>query len=131
MRRHEEQRKLAAGKGINKGTTRRHRRTWDQAQKRQLVGQWQQSGVSRREFCRLSGLCYSAFLRWSREAPVDGNNRFVEVKFEKEARNISGLKMETAFDLAELVAPNGWRVRLPQNFDAGQMREVLKILDRC
>jgi transposase-like protein len=134
MREHEGNKAEAAEKGIKSNPAVRTRGRWSQEQKRQLVERWKAGGQSRVEFSRENKLFYGAFLRWTREAEAstEGAGRFVEVEIDALGAERQSTPMaESAFDLAELIAPTGWRIRLPQQFKPGLIKEVMKLLESC
>jgi len=125
MREQGGKRKSAEIQGIEKERPVRQRRSWSQGEKRRLVEQWNQSGLSRLAFCRQLGLCYSGFLRWEREVAVGGSDGFVEVKIGATQQPSS------AFDLAELIAPNGWRIRLSFGYDRREIAALMEMMQQC
>ena len=130
MREHDGEKTAAAIKGIESTARRRTRRRWSEEEKRQLVEQWKRSEQSRVVFSREKGLCYAAFLRWTQETAAGECGRFMEVKI-KRAPAGGGNSGSDVFELAELVAPNGWRIRLPQEFNARRIQEVIDLVASC
>jgi transposase-like protein len=120
--------KSATIQGSNQERPTRQRRRWTPGEKRRLVAQWQHSGLSRLAFCRKHSLCYHTFRLWVQEVAQEGGDRFVEVKLS--ADGIAKPEAER-FALAELTAPNGWRVRLPVGFDRLEIAALLEVMREC
>ena len=82
-------------------------------------------------FCRQDGLCYGNFLNWLRQRTARsaaelgsaGGGGFLEVRLGDGATE-AGARME-------VVAPNGWRVRLGDEFAGGVLRRVLHVVGQC
>ena len=111
-----------------KETDGRERRRRTREQKTKLVERWCESGLSRAEFCRQEGICYGSFLGWiaqwveeSAEAP-----EFVEVIEEPLAVRSPG--EDSAI---EMVAPNGWRVRMRGGVEIQNVERIVEVLSRC
>jgi transposase-like protein len=100
---------------------RRQRRRWSNEERAALVGAWRQSGSSKLHFCQEHTLCYASFLRWVAQEADAGGAPLVEVRLEEPA----------AAGALELVAPNGWRVRLAAGFAADPLRAVVRLLSQC
>lgn len=90
---------------------------------------WCESGLSRAEFCCREAICYGSFVRWiaqwmerEEEAP-----EFVEVV---EAVG-DGSRSDEGSGGIELVAPNGWRVRVRSSFESRDLERVVEVLGRC
>jgi transposase-like protein len=93
-----------------------------------LVERWCESGLSRAEFCRREGICYGSFLNWIGQW-VDGTAEapeFVEV-VEETAQAESSVESGGI----ELVAPNGWRVRMSGAVVSRDLERVVEVLGRC
>ena len=100
-------------------------------QKSELVEGWCESGLTRAEYCRREGLGYGRFLAWiaqwaDRAEEKASVPEFVEVRAAGGA--LEGNPDQPAI---ELVAPNGWRVRLGSDFESGALQRVLELLGRC
>lgn len=113
-----------------RATTRRRRR-WSWEQKLEVIARWEASELSRVAFCRQEGLGYGSFLGWLKrrkagsaaELPGAGGGGLLEVRLgdgvmENQAR-------------MEVVAPNGWRVRLGDEFAGEALRRVLHLVGQC
>jgi transposase-like protein len=101
----------------------RRRRRWTLEERSALIAAWRQSGTSKASFCRERGLCYSNFVRWLAEETGAGMRSLVEVRME-EAAALPGANVE-------LVAPNGWRVRLGRDFAGDNLRKILLVVSQC
>ena len=108
---------------------RRRRLSWEQ--KLEVITRWEASGLSRMAFCRQEGLCYGNFLNWLRQRTArsaaqqqgaDGGG-LLEVRL--------GDGVPEAGARMEVVAPNGWRVRLGDEFADGALRRVLHLVGQC
>ena len=118
--------------------------------RRQLLGAWEQSGLSQAEFCRRRGLKAVNLAWWKRrlKGPVnaDGGRRgrrarraersgFVEVSLPHGSASSSARR--AAFivppsDRYELVLPGGVCLRLPDDFDAERVvRLVRELVAAC
>ncbi len=93
-----------------------------------MVERWCESGLSRAGFCRREGICYGSFLAWiaqwveeTEEAP-----EFVEV-----IEEASAARSRAEDSGLELVAPNGWRVRVGTAFESRDLARVVEVLARC
>jgi transposase-like protein len=113
------------------GATTRRRRRWSWEQKLEVIARWEASGLSRVAFCRQEGLGYGNFLAWLRQRTAGsgaqprgaGGVGFLEVRLADGA---------TAREARmEVVAPNGWRVRLGDEFAEGALRRVLHLVGQC
>lgn len=108
---------------------RRQRWTWEQ--KLELIARWEASGLSRVAFCRQERLCYGNFLNWLRqrtgrsaaELRIGDGGGLLEVRL---SDGVPEVRMRM-----EVVAPNGWRVRIEDEFAEGALRRVLSMLGQC
>jgi transposase-like protein len=113
------------------GATTRRRRRWCWEQKLEVIARWEASGLSRVAFCRQEGLGYGNFLAWLRQHTAGSGAQprgadsggFLEVRLANEA-TATGARMEVG-------APNGWRVRLGDEFAEGALRRVLHLVGQC
>jgi hypothetical protein len=106
---------------------------------RRLLGLWRRSGLTGRDFCCQYGLSEPSFYAWRREiarrdqevvpqarpkrpsAPAGGRKpAFVQMGIAAAAR------AETAL---EVVAGNGWVVRVRSGFAADVLRQLLAVLE--
>lgn len=94
-----------------------------------MVELWCESGLSRAEFCRREELPYLAFLRWVKAASgyEEESPQFVEVVTSDEIAPRAALGMGGS----EVIAPNGWRVRLEGRWQAGKLAALLEVVGRC
>jgi hypothetical protein len=94
---------------------------------RELIAQWQQSGLSRAEFCRQRELCYGSFGNWMKREQEEAarcTGALMEVRLTEDA-------VANAMTGVELIAPNGWRVCLNENFEDARLMRLLKVVSRC
>jgi transposase-like protein len=107
------------------------RRRWNWERKLEAIARWEASGLSRMAFCRQEGLCYGNFLNWLRQRTARsaaelrgaGGGGLLEVRL--------GDGMPEAAARMEVVAPNGWRVRLGDEFAEEALRRVLHVVGQC
>lgn len=95
-----------------------------------LVREWERSGQSMREFCGRRGLKPATMSWWRHEIkrrggePHDaGRVELVEI-----GRGVSAAQAEHGF---EIELANRVRVRVPVQFDAAALRELLAVLGAC
>ena len=90
---------------------------------------WCESGLSRAEFCRREGIPYGSIVRWIAQwiEQEEAKPEFVEVR---EARPEAGRSVAEAGGI-ELVAPNGWRVRMGGAVSKQELERVVEVLGRC
>lgn len=95
------------------------------------MGRWEASGLSRVAFCQQEGLGYGSLLAWLRQRKEGtgaleqdvGGGGLLEVRL-KDGAAEAGARME-------VVAPNGWRVRLGDEFAGEALRRVLHLVGQC
>ena len=109
----------------------RERRRWSSSEKLALVERWKRSGVSRAAFCRQEGLCYSNFLVWVAEWTNQqaSGPEFVEVVEGEQWPKAVGEGRRSGS--IELLAPNGWLVRLGGAFESRDLQRVVEVLGQC
>jgi transposase-like protein len=99
--------------------------------KARLVERWCESGLSRAEFCRRQKICYGSFLgwiaRWMEEEEAAQVPEFVEVL----AAAPKVIRGDGESGGIELIAPNGWRVRLGGDFETRNLERIVEVLARC
>lgn len=90
---------------------------------------WCESGLSRAEFCRREGVPYGSFVRWIAQwmEQEEAEPEFVEVL--EAAPEVSRIVEEASG--IELVAPNGWRVRVGSAIAMRDLERVVEVLGRC
>ena len=98
-------------------------------EKFEWVELWCESGLSRAEFCRREGIPYGSFVRWIAQwiEQEEAKPEFVEVR---EATPEAGRNGEETGGI-ELVAPNGWRVRMGSAVSKQELERVVEVLGRC
>jgi transposase-like protein len=108
---------------------RRYRRS--EEEKAELIERWCESGLSRAEFCRREGISYGSFLGWIASWLVadaaEPAPEFVEVM---EAESVRSPAQGESHGI-ELLAPDGWRVRVSGGFASEDLKRVLEVLGRC
>ena len=80
------------------------------------IVEWQNSGLSRKAFCRERKITYQTFHYWFKRLHVPNASGFEEVK-------LSGRTQGSAF---ELVFPSGVRMVFDGQPSAGWIRELVK-----
>lgn len=90
---------------------------------------WGESGLSRVEFCRREGIPYGSFVRWIAQwiEQEEADPEFVEVL----EATPEACKNVDANSGIELVAPNGWRVRVGSAIATRDLERVVEVLGRC
>jgi len=96
------------------------------------VAEWRGSGLSGLEFARRHGLSHGSLYRWGRLLGDDGE---VEVPNSKEMVTFAEVRIREGAPQPEasieVVARNGWVVRLRGRVDVEQLRAVLEAVDPC
>ena len=113
---------------------------------RQLLGAWEQSGLSQAEFCRRRGLKAVNLAWWKRRlkgtADADSGRRagrprragrqgFVEVGLRRGSSSAAALRATSRVpvsDRYELVLPGGVGLRLPDDFDPERVARLVQAL---
>jgi hypothetical protein len=92
---------------------------------RQLIDQWQRSGLSVRAFCQRQRLAVPSFYVWRRTFRQRDANAcpvtFLPVHVRPDDRE--------APPSLELVLANGRRLRIPPGYDDSQLRQLLRALE--
>lgn len=98
------------------------------AEAEELVGAYEASGLSRREFCKQNGLSLNTLNRYcgrrrARTEPASGN--WIEVE-------VSGTAAGTASNGSGLALHLGdnRRIEVRRGFDAGTLEQLLRVLER-
>ena len=122
------------------------RRRRNQSEIDQLILEFQKSDLSPQEFAQNVGVQVQTVVRWLKTASVDLTHRpnrnaerlkysdspagFValEVRQSPSGRPISA---SMSCDWPEIVAPNGWKLRVPLGTEFGWVGELLTQLPRC
>jgi hypothetical protein len=107
------------------------RRRWSWEPNLEVIARWEASGLSRLAFCQREGLGYGNFLAWLRQRTAGtgvqpqgaGGGGLLEVRLGNGPPEV-GARME-------VVAPNGWRVRLGDEFAEETLRRVLQLVGQC
>jgi hypothetical protein len=110
---------------------------------RQLFAQWQQSGLTGRDFCATHRLSEASFYAWRREIARrdrqagterrSATNRPVPQLLAPQARAVPAF-LEVQWDAAvvaplEVVLVHGRRLLVRPGFDADLLRQVLRVLE--
>src|SRR5438270_3959322 len=93
---------------------------------RQLIGQWQRSGLTVRAFCQRQGVAVASFYAWRRTlrqrnssaCPTRRPVTFLPVHVRPD-----GSDGGDAPPPLELVLPNGRRLRIPPGYNDAQLRQ--------
>jgi len=126
--RRKSQQTRARFQGSKETVPQRQRRRWSVASKRELVEEWQQSGLTRAQFCRQRNLHYGRFLAWIR-GYTKQDQQFLEVKVGEEKCRPSASQPTGA--VAEIISPAGWRLRLPTDCPTHSARQWLQLIVSC
>lgn len=101
------------------------RRYWREADARLVVEAWRQSGLSMAEFAKLHGVQAKRLGRWAQRLQTSAP----PVTFHP----VQLLRKQTVNEAAdariEVVLANGRVIRIPAAFDAGDLRQVLDVLE--
>ena len=111
-------------------TDRKRRRP--EEEKAELIERWCESGLSRAEFCRRERICYGSFLNWITQwigEEVPEPEAAVEFLQVITAAPVQGTS-EADGGVIEILAPNGWRVRVKAGFDSQDLHRVVEVLGR-
>ena len=96
---------------------------------RQLIERWQHSGLSVRAFCQRQQLAIPSFYTWRRRLRRDdglANHETTAVTF----LPVHVRPDDTGTQVPlEIVLANGRCLRIPRDFDAAHLREVLRTLE--
>jgi transposase-like protein len=98
---------------------------------RQLIDQWQRSGLSVRAFCRRQHLAAPSFYAWrrtlrqrdGRARPATAPVTFLPVHVRADDTDRDGPPP------LELVLANGRRLRIPPGYDDAHLRQLLRALE--
>ncbi|NDD64816.1 MAG: XRE family transcriptional regulator [Acidobacteria bacterium] len=107
------------------------RRRRNRAEIEVLVREFRESGLTQAGFARKVGVQPPAVSRWVRLAsmarPPSTSPRFIPVRI----RSASSLSTPHAPEWPEIVAPSGWRLRVPPAAEPARLTELLSLLPRC
>ena len=95
-----------------------------------LVREFRESGLTQAAFAREVGVHPLLVYRWIRsvlESPPSFTPRFVSVRIRPGANDPTPHVLEWP----EIVAPSGWRLRVPPAADPARLTELLSLLPRC
>ncbi len=122
------------------------RRRRNQSEIDQLVREFRDSGLNQRAFAQKIGVHPLTVARWIRSIPFDGTQSpvhsarreigpsspagFVAVEVRQ---SLSGrpIPASVSCDWPEIVAPNGWKLRVPLGAELGWVGELLAQLPQC
>lgn len=112
----------------------------------QLISEFQKSDLSPQEFAQNVGVQVQTVVRWLKTASVDLTHRpnrnadrlkssnspgqFVAVEVRQSPPNRPSV-VTSGCDWAEVVAPNGWKLRVPPGSRAEWVGQLLAQLPRC
>jgi|ERR1035438_2351318 hypothetical protein len=81
---------------------------------------WKESGKSKSQFCKDTGLVYHCFLYWYRKKPLpEEENQFLQVQVKEEENAPS--------EIFSLVYPNGCVLKIHQQIDVAIMAQLLRL----
>ena len=87
------------------------------------VGEWRQSGLSRKDFCEQNGLKPTKLGYWVRRiGKLEQEESLVEVKVDNSLR-------KTAYNPVEIIVGSGYRINVSHGFDHRVFCEVIKALE--
>ena len=109
------------------------RKRWTKPEALSLQETWQESGQNQIDFCKEVGIPMSTFSTWRRKLRDSGElqtksqrkpkPKFVELP---RPRTISSQAQSI-----EIITPRGFRLTLPANFAATDLRSVLSVIEPC
>jgi hypothetical protein len=101
----------------------KRRTRWRPEQVERYLAAYESSGQTQREFAQGAGLAYATFARWVRRrrqaAVAVTPARWVPVEVKAERRRGVGYQVQCA---------DGTSVRIPEGFDAAEVRQLLELL---
>ena len=124
----------------------KRRRRRNQSEIDQLILEFQKSGLSPQEFAQNVGVQVQTVVRWLKTASVDLThrpNRHAEhLKYSDSPSGFVAVEVRQGLpdrpavvasgcDWAEVVAPNGWKLRVPLGTESGWVGELLAQLPPC
>ena len=124
----------------------KRRRRRNQAEIDRLISEFQGSGLSPQAFAQNVGVQVQTVIRWLKTASVDLSHRhnrnadrraaydsprqFVAVEVRQDLPDRPAV-VASGCDWAEVVAPNGWKLRVPLGTEFGWVGELLAQLPPC
>ena len=95
------------------------------AEKAELIATYRQSGQKQREFCQQRGVGLSTLQNYLRRERSNGQpkQRLLEVEVVPKA-------MAGASQALEIIAPNGYRIRVVARFEAEDLLRLLRVLEQ-
>jgi transposase-like protein len=110
------------------GTTRRRR---SPEEIRELLGEYERSGLTQQAFAETKGVSLSSVSLWLRKARAGALSRGEEI-LPAPSRLVPVTIRSSAPSSFELVIPSGATLRIPADFDPGALERLLTLLvDRC
>jgi hypothetical protein len=122
------------------------RRRRNQSEIDQLILEYQKSDLSPLEFAKNVGVQVQTVVRWLKTASLDLTHRpnrnadrlkysdtpagFVAVEV-RQSPSAGHIPASVSCDWPEIVAPNGWKLRVPLGSEFGWVGELLAQLPRC
>jgi transposase-like protein len=122
------------------------RRRRNQSEIDQLVREFRDSGLNQRAFAQKIGVHPLTVARWIRSIPFDGTQSpvhsarreigpsspagFVAVEVRQSLPDRPSIGASPC-DWPEIVAPNGWKLRVPLGAELGWVGELLAQLPQC
>jgi len=87
------------------------------------IGEWQQSGLSRKDFCEQNGLKITRLGYWVRRiGKLEQEESLVEVKVDHSLR-------KTAYNPVEVIVGSGYRINVSNGFNHKVFCQVVKALE--
>ena len=98
-------------------------------EKLKLIADYEMSGLSMAEWCKVNGISKSTFAVWIKSAKSDGAKtkkkaRFVEVALPTELQEQPKLQARSVAEIT--VEYKAFKITIPENIDAGAIGNILK-----
>ena len=100
---------------------------------RKVIRRHASSGLSVRQFCAKEGIAEPSFYSWRRE--LRSRDRQDKKRQATSAKSVAvshfiPVEITAGNNVLELIHPRGYQLRIPANFDAASLQQVLSVLDK-
>ena len=103
---------------------------WRKDDARLVLDAWRRSGQTMSAFARLYGIQYERLSRWKRRLHGEPNGELrAAVRFHPVRVRPAERQRNDSVDRIELVLSEGRSIRVPQGFDADDLRRLLAVVE--